>query len=271
MDGKELREALRTGKRVYGTLISSTSPKWMEAIAGLPLDCIFIDTEHIPMDWHNLGWMCHAFRGLGIAPIVRIPRPDPFEACRVLDMGARGIVAAYVETPEQVQLLRGAVKCRPLKGRKLEELLSGKTPLEGEMVEYVRNYNQNHVLLVNIESAPALEALDAILAVPDLDGVLLGPHDLSCSLGVPEQYDHPRFEKAVHELITKARAKQIGAGAHFLPSVEHEIKWAKIGLNLILHLTDMALFRRTLNADLTRLRKALGDEVAGGALGDVAI
>jgi 4-hydroxy-2-oxoheptanedioate aldolase len=107
------------------------------------------------MDWHNLGWMCHAFRGLGIAPIVRIPRPDPFEACRVLDMGARGIVAAYVETAEQVQLLRGAVKCRPLKGRKLEQLLSGKTPLEGEMVEYVRNYNQNHVLLVNIESVPA--------------------------------------------------------------------------------------------------------------------
>ena len=77
------------------------------------------------------------------------------------------------------------------------------------MVEYVRKYNQNHVLLVNIESVPALEALDEILAVPGLDGVLLGPHDLSCSLGVPEQYDHPRFEKAVHELITKARAHRL--------------------------------------------------------------
>jgi 2-keto-3-deoxy-L-rhamnonate aldolase RhmA len=271
MDGKELREALRAGKRLYGTLISSTSPKWMEIIARLSLDCIFIDTEHIPMDWHKLGWMCHAFRGLGIAPIVRIPRPDPFEACRVLDMGARGIVAAYVETAEQVQLLRGAVKCRPLKGRKLEELLSGKLPLEGEMAEYVRNYNRNNVLLVNIESVPALEALDDILAVPELDGVLLGPHDLSCSLGVPEQYDHPRFEKAVHELITKARAKNVGAGAHFLPSVEHEIKWAKVGLNLILHLTDMHLFRRALNDDLTRLRKALGDEVADKGSRDLAI
>ena len=271
MDGKELREALRSGRRLYGTLITSTSPKWMDAMAGLGLDCVFIDTEHSPLDWHQLGWMCHAFRGLGIAPIVRIPRPDPFEACRVLDMGARGIVAAYVETPEQVQLLRGAVKLRPLKGRKLEQILGGKASLDPEMVEYVRNYNRDHVLLVNIESVPALEALDQILAVPDLDGVLLGPHDLSCSLGVPEQYDHPLFEKAVQQLITKARAKGVGAGAHFLPSVEHEIKWAKVGLNLILHLADVTLFRRTLNQDLIRLRKELGDEVSEKKLGDIAI
>jgi 4-hydroxy-2-oxoheptanedioate aldolase len=223
------------------------------------------------MGWHELGWMCHAFRGLGIAPIVRIPKPDPFEACRVLDMGARGIVAAYVETPEQVQLLRGAVKLRPLKGRRLEEILSGQVPLEGEMVEYVKKYNENHVLLVNIESAPAMKALDQILTVPDLDGVLLGPHDLSCSLGVPEQYDHPLFEDAVREIFTKARAHKIGAGAHFLPSVEHEVKWAKVGLNLILHLADVTLFRRALLDDLTRLRKALGEKTSETKPGDIAI
>jgi len=240
-------------------------------MAGLNLDCVFIDTEHFPMGWHELGWMCHAFRGLGIAPIVRIPKPDPFEACRALDMGARGIVAAYVETPEQVQLLRGAVKLRPLKGRRLEEILSGRVPLEGEMVEFVKKYNENHVLLVNIESAPAVKALDQILAVPDLDGVLLGPHDLSCSLGVPEQYDHPLFEEAVREIFTKARVRKIGAGAHFLPSVEHEIKWAKVGLNLILHLADVTLFRRALLDDLTRLRKALGETTSGEDQKDIAI
>src|SRR4051812_44175841 len=160
MDGKELREALRAGRRLYGTLITSTSPKWMDTIASLSLDCVFIDTEHMPLDWHELGWMCHAFRGVGIAPIVRIPNPDPFEACRVLDMGARGIVAAYVETAEQVQLLRGATKLRPLKGKKLEQILTGKASLDPKMLEYVRNYNRNHVLLVNIESVPAMEALD---------------------------------------------------------------------------------------------------------------
>jgi len=100
MNGKELIEALHSGKRIYGTLIISTSPKWVEVMRDLDIDVVFIDTEHIPMDWDKLGWMCHTFRGLGMAPIVRIPRPDPFEACRVLDMGAVGVVAAYMETAE---------------------------------------------------------------------------------------------------------------------------------------------------------------------------
>jgi len=271
MNALELSEALKNGKRVYGTLIVSPAPSWAPQLKRIGLDFVFIDTEHIPLDWHELGWMCHAFRGVGIAPIVRIPNPDPFEACRVLDMGARGIVAAYIESAEQVQLLRGATKLRPLKGKKLEQILSGKGSLDPNMLEYIRNYNRNHVLLVNIESVPGLEALDEILAVPDLDGVLLGPHDLSCSLGVPEQYDHPLFEKAVNELITKARAAGVGAGAHFLPSIEHELKWARAGLNLIFHLADMTLFRRALDNDLTRLSNELGDSISQKKTGNIVI
>ena len=56
-------------------------------MAGLDIDCVMIDTEHIPLGWHDLGWMCRAYRSLGIVPTVRIPRDDPFDACRVLDMG----------------------------------------------------------------------------------------------------------------------------------------------------------------------------------------
>src|SRR6266853_1120477 len=187
---QELKEALHQGRQIYGTLVTSTSPKSIEALAGVDIDCVMIDTEHIPLGWHDLGWMCRAYRSLGIVPIVRIPRADPFDACWVLDMGAGGVVAAYIETAEEVRLLRGATKLRPLKGEKLDDILSGRTPLEGELAEYVQRRNENNILLVNIESVAAVAALDEILAVPDLDGVLIGPHDLSCSLGHPEQYDH---------------------------------------------------------------------------------
>lgn len=271
MTGKELAEALHSGRRIYGTLIISPSPKWIETMTGVDIDCVFIDTEHIPLDWHELGWMCHAYRGLGMAPIVRIPRPDPYEACRVFDMGACGIVAAYVETAKEVNLLRGAAKLRPLKGKKLEEILTGQSKLEGELADYVRKANEDKVLLVNIESVPAVQALDEILAVPGLDGVLIGPHDLSCSLGIPEQYDHPLFDKAVREIISKARAKNIGVGIHNLPSVEQDIKWGKAGLNMILRLADMTLFSKSLQADLNRIREAVGDKVSPGQSRDIAI
>jgi 4-hydroxy-2-oxoheptanedioate aldolase len=271
MDGKELAEALHSGKRIYGTLIISTSPKWVEVMRALDIDCVFIDTEHIPLDWQKLGWMCHTFTGLGMAPIVRIPRPDPFEACRVLDMGAVGVVAAYMETPEQVNQMRSAVKLRPIKGKKMEQILTGKTKLQGEFADYVKKFNEGHVLLANIESVPAVEALDEILAVPDLDGVMIGPHDLSCSLGIPEQYDHPLFDKTVQQIISMARARSIGVGIHNLPRVDQEVKWGKAGINMILRLADMTLFRRALQEDLNAIREALGEKVSPDELGDVVI
>jgi 2-keto-3-deoxy-L-rhamnonate aldolase RhmA len=256
---QKFKAALHAGRRVYGTLVTSTSPRSIDAVAGVGIDCVFIDTEHIPLNWHDLGWMCRAYRGMGLVPIVRIPRADPYDACRVLDAGARGIVAAYVETADEVRALRGAVKLRPLKGKRLADVLSSERPLTGELARYVEQNNRDHVMLVNIESVAAIEALDSILAVPDLDGLLIGPHDLSCSLGIPEQYDHPQFEEAVHAIIARGRASGVGVGMHNLPKVEQDIKYAKAGLNLILRMSDLTLFRRGLMEDLARLKAGLGD------------
>jgi len=271
MNGKELIEALHSGKMIYGTLIISPSPKFIDGIAGLDIDCIFIDTEHIPLDSLELGWMCQAYRALGLAPIVRIPSPDPYRASKVLDMGANGVVAPYVETAEEVRRLRGAVKFRPLKGKKLAEILAGRSEPEDALAEYLEKRNEANALIVNIESVPAIEALDEILAVPGLDGVLVGPNDLSCSLGIPTQYDHPDFEKAMGVIISKARAKNIGVGIHNCPSVEQEIRLAKAGLNMILHFSDMVMFRNLFHQDLIRLREALGGKAGPERLEDKPI
>jgi len=169
---------------------------------------------------------------------------------------------AYIETAEEVRLLRGASKLRPLKGKKLDDILSGRTPLEGELAKYVQRRNENNILLVNIESVAAVAALDQILAVPDVDCVLIGPHDLSCSLGHPEQYDHPLFEKTIAEIITKTRAKNVGVGIHNLPKLEQEIKWCRAGMNLILHRSDVSLFRHGLHDNLTAIRGAAGQDTA---------
>ena len=115
MTGNELRGALHEGTYVYGTLIVSTSPHWVQAVQSLQLDFVFIDTEHIAIERQTLAWMCQAYTGIGVAPLVRIPSPDPYQACMVLDGGASGVIVPYVETPEQVEKLAGAVKMRPLK------------------------------------------------------------------------------------------------------------------------------------------------------------
>lgn len=262
MTGKKLREALRGGSRLYGTMIVSDSPYWLVPVKTLGLDFVFIDTEHVALDRKTLSWMCHAYREAGLPPIVRIPSPDPYAAAMVIDGGAVGLVAPYIETADQVRRLAATIKLRPLKGERLQALLSGSETLNDELGEYLKSRNDGHLFIANIESLPAMEALDDILSVEQLDAVLIGPHDLSCSMGIPEQYTDTAFIEAVEEIIGKARTRGKGAGIHMVypDGIDQEIQFARRGANLIVHSADILSFQRGIRQDLDRIRGALGDE-----------
>ncbi|MCU6711428.1 aldolase/citrate lyase family protein [Paenibacillus sp. J5C_2022] len=265
MNSKQLMNELKNGGRVYGTLIVSTSPRWPQEVSKLDIDFVFLDAEHMALDRGLLSWMCQTYKALELAPIVRIPSPDPYQASMALDGGASGIIAPYIETPEQVKALRAAVKLRPLKGqfarRRAELQGQPSDSAEAELNEYIQEYNESNLLIVNIESVPALEALDDILAVDQLDAVLIGPHDLSCSLGVPEQYRHPIFVEAVETIISKARAAGVAAGIHYFFGIDQEIQWAKAGLNLLVHASDMTAFMARMSDEIAEIKKALGDPI----------
>jgi 2-keto-3-deoxy-L-rhamnonate aldolase RhmA len=252
-----LRQRLVAGEMLFGTLIVSPSPLWPDAVRDCGLDFVFIDTEHIALDRAQLSWMCRTYVALGLPPLVRIPSPDPYAATMVLDGGAAGVIAPYVETVEQVRALRGAVKMRPIKGQKLEQMLAG-AKAEPELESYLRDGAKNRLLIVNIESVPAINALDAILAVPGLDAVLIGPHDLSCSLGLPEHYDHPAFLAACETIFRKARLAGLGAGIHFWGGVDQQARFLQLGANLLIHSADITLFKKHLRAELNAVKQAVG-------------
>jgi len=260
MDAIEFLDCLKKGKPLYGTAVLSPSPLWPSVVKRAGVDFVFIDTEHTPFDRTVLAQMCLAYKAYGLPPLVRIPSPDPHEARKVLDGGASGILAPYIESPEQVRELVGATKLRPLKGERLREALQEKDSLTTDLKDYLGDYNKENFLMINIESVPAIERLDRILAEPGLDGVIIGPHDLSISLGLPEQYYNPRFEDAVGEIISKVREKGLGVGIHFSQEAELQIKWAKAGANIIMHSSDIAMFQQRLKEDVTTIRRALGEE-----------
>lgn len=271
MNALELGRALRSGKRVYGTLIVSPAPSWAPQVKRIGLDFVFIDTEHISLDRHQIAWMCQTYRALNLAPLVRIPSPDPYQATMMLDGGACGVIVPYVETVEQVKALRGAIKLRPLRGQKLQNILDGKEECAGELGSYIAEHNKEHIFIINIESKPALDALDDILKVSGLDAVLIGPHDLSCSLEIPEQYHHPEFDRAVRTILRKARAHNIGAGMHFWAGMDQQIIWAKEeNLNLIVHRADILSFVESMSEELRVIKEALGDNT-GSQTGDLNI
>jgi len=259
MNGKELLAKLNNNERVYGTAILSSSPVWPGALKNIGLDFVFIDTEHIPLGRESVARMCQLYAANGFVPLVRIPSPDPFEACKTLDGGAMAIMAPYIETVDQVKALVGATKLRPLKGEKLQAILNNSEKMGTVLEKYVNGRNANNLLFINIESVPALNNLDALLNVPGLDGVIIGPHDLSCSLEVPEDYRNPVFEEAVTTIIKKTRDAGKHIGIHFSAEPSVQTNWAEKGANIIMHSSDISLLTRQLKNDLNQIKDSLGD------------
>lgn len=264
-------DALHAGRRVYGTCITSPTPKFPAMAGATGLDFVFIDTEHTAIDRSMLNWMCEAYNAEGLTTIVRTPAPDPYQACMALDGGAAGVVAPYVESVEQVRALVGAVKYRPLKGRVLYDALEGRKPLDAATQAFLAARNAAKVAIINVESVPALERLDEIASVPGLDGFFVGPHDLSINLGVPEDYDHPRFAEAITKIIQTARRHMIGVGIHYSGALDKQIGWAKEGANIMIHGSDISLLNDAIRAMTGTLREACGDGDGAGAEADVVI
>ena len=262
MDGRQLRSALRNGKRVYGTLIVSHSPVWASVVKSVGVDFVFIDTEAVPLDRAQLSWMCRMYSSQNIAAIVRVPSIDVNAVSMALDAGADGIVVPYVESVNDAKLVAAAVRYAPIKGRQLEELVDG-NPVGMELKDYCDRINSGKLAIINVESRAAIEDIDALVKVQGLDAVLVGPHDLSCSLGDPENYSAPEFVKAVETVIDTARDAGIGAGIHvtYSSGFEQEIEWARNRANLLLHSGDVQTVKRTLAAEIKYIRDQLGDPI----------
>jgi 2-keto-3-deoxy-L-rhamnonate aldolase RhmA len=251
---------IKAGKNVYGTAFTSIAPSWPVQLKNAGLDFVFIDTEHISMNRADMARLCQLFQAYNVTPVVRIPSPDPYLACQAIDAGAKGVVAPYLESPSQILDLVGATKFKPLKGEVLKKYLAGKEKMPDDLKDYIDKFNEGNICIANIESVPAMDNLEELLSVPGLDAVFIGPHDLSVNLGIPEQYDHEEFIKAVKKIIQTTRNKGLAIGIHFSLEPERQVYWAKEGANIIVHSFDIALFSQRLTHDLRIIREGIGDK-----------
>lgn len=259
MDKFELKKAFLENRRVYGTLIVSTSPKWVSQLKKIGADFVFIDSEHMPLDRSTRAWLCECCNALGIAPIVRIPFCCAYEAFAAIEDGAAGIVSPYLETVEEINTLIGAVKYRPLKGERLQKVLSGEEALTQKEKDYLDSYNNGTLLLLNIESRLAVDNLDELVSKPEVDGVFIGPHDLSINIGIPEEYDNPEFEAYIEKIIKVCNKHKKGIGNHFSGDIEKQIQWAKKGMNIVIWSSDISVFVKTTAESFNYVKTELGE------------
>ncbi len=255
MQGEKIRQKLRSGQRVYGThIVSLGNPVDARMRAEIEMDFVFICAEHMPIDRTEISMMCQFYSALGISPMVRIPYPAAHWASMFLDAGAQGIVAPYVETVEQVKELVGAVRYRPIKGKFLDDILAGTREPTPKLKAYLDNWNRNNYLIIGIESVEAINKLEELIDDDGVDGVFLGPHDITCSMEIPEEYDNPKFIDTIKDIIKRCRKLSKGVGLH-----GDLTNYLDTELNFVLDKSDIRWVRDTLNREFETLRKRFGD------------
>jgi len=259
MNNIELKKKLQKGELVLGTLIVSSSPFWPKILANCPLDFIFIDTEHIAINRTDLSWMCRTYSSMGYPPLVRMKSPDAYIATQFLDDGASGVISPYTETIDQVMELVGATKKRPLKGKKLNELMEG-NEIEKKLDTYLSKFNEHNLLILNIESTPAIGNLDSILEIQGIDAIQIGPHDLTSSLGIPEEYENNIYLNTIEKIFKKARSKSIGAGIHAWGDPKYQKRLIDMGANMIIHKADAIFFQEGLVKEINKIKELVGKD-----------
>jgi 4-hydroxy-2-oxoheptanedioate aldolase len=176
-------------------------------LAASGADCLIIDMEHGPIDLATVHAMVAATQGTQATPIVRIPWTEHWLAKPVLDTGAMGINFPMISTPEMARATVAALRYPP-------EGVRGSAPSYAPLrwglapPEYIARANREILNVITIEDAEAVRNLDAILAVPGIDAVAIASFDLSMSLGVPGQFDHPK----VRALVAETEAKVLRSG-----------------------------------------------------------
>ncbi len=250
MNGAEMRERMHGGGRVYGTMTSlARNPRWAGVYGRLGFDYVIVDTEHSPQGRDETADLAAALLAAGICPIIRVTTTEPWQTIVGLDAGFHGVLVPYCETADEVRAVVGAARLRPLKGALHDTARDGTYPSEATK-QYLEERNKNNVVIIGIESVPAIDNLEKILDVGGIDAIFIGPNDLSITLGIPDEYSHPRFIEAVEHIIGTAQARGVAAGGHWQTEEDVE-RWMGKGSRFILFSSDMRAltegYRHSLN------------------------
>ena len=256
MNGAELKATLKAGGRVFGTMLNVTrSPRWVSAFDAVGLDYVVVDTEHAPLGRDDMGDLLLSFTNSGVVPIVRIPIPDSHYVTMAMDAGAQGVLAPYCETKEQAAEVVAAAKWRPLKGEAVAHLMASGEHVSDATRAYLEARNSNSIAIIGIESKAAVENLGNILEVPGIDGIFIGPNDMSISLGVPDQYDTEIYRSTVKRVIDTAEARGVATLVHH-QTPDLSTYFMSQGARFILHGSERRAMIQGFQAEFGILRRA---------------
>jgi len=205
MDEKNIKQRLAEGDRIRSCMLSELStPNLVRMFHGFGFDCLIVDCEHGYFDMTDTANLIATASGYGFPIIIRIAQGSQNDAAKYLDMGAAGILRANVSSAAQAEELVRLCLYAPEGDRGVSTFRAHTNYNSSGILELMKNANRRNLVIAQIESAEAIESIDSIVAIPGLDGILLGPNDFTQHIGFFGQYDHPIIDGAIKRMVDAA-------------------------------------------------------------------
>jgi 4-hydroxy-2-oxoheptanedioate aldolase len=217
MEKNKVLEKFKKGEKLVGFFFNSGTVVSLEVLGQLGFDFAVIDAEHCQYDFHQIEDFIRAAEYRGLLPIVRTVDCSRNYILKTLDLGAMGLFLPFIKTADEVRQAIGYAKYPPVGERGLghgHKVAYGRDPivLTGRTEDYLEWANENTLMIPQCETVQAVENIEEILAVEGVAGIFIGPYDLSISMGIPTQFNNPRFIDTVEHV----RAACIKAGKFVL-------------------------------------------------------
>jgi 2-keto-3-deoxy-L-rhamnonate aldolase RhmA len=251
----ELRTRLAAGPGLYGTFLNTGSLIVADVLAGCGYDCLMIDGEHSPVGFETALALTVACQGRGAAAMMRIADNDPVLMKRALDIGVDGVMVPVVSSRQEAERAVASFRYPPegIRGMAASVVRASGYGLHTEA--YLAKGRHQAILILQIETRAAVEAIDQIVAVEGIDMLFIGPYDLSANLGHLGEPDHPAARAAIGKV--EAAAKRAG---RWLGTIETKARPARAlygdGYRLVLGSADVAMLRESAAQHIAAARGA---------------
>ena len=255
MKPSDLKAALKAKRPVFGFMVSATaSMRWGRVFAGSTLDFVVIDSEHGSRDRQLIADTVAQMQSLDITAIVRTPNTEEVYVAMALDAGADGVLVPYCETVDEVRHCAVKLRTHPLKGEYYERVVeTGEYPSE-KSKKYLAERHKNHIFIMGIESEPAANRVGELIDCADIDGVFIGPNDMSTSLGIPDESGNPIYLDTLSTIIAEADKRGIPTMIH-QQTIDTSAKAIELGARFIMHSSDAGILLRGTQEEFAELRK----------------
>ena len=252
----ELKEKLKKRQLTIGSWLTIGHPAVAEIMAKAGFDWLTLDMEHSSISMSEAEQLIRVIDLCGVTPLVRIPQNDPDYIKKVMDIGSHGIVVPLVNSKADAEAAVSAVKYPPEGKRGVGLGRAQKYSLD---FESYRKWNQeNSVVIALIEDIKAVENLDSIMSVKGIDGFIVGPYDLSGSLGCPGEFDDPKVKEALDEIYNKSLKNGYLVGQHVVdPDPAKVIDKIKKGYKFIGFGTDFLFLNTKCTEALKEIKKSI--------------